>query len=394
MAMHRLVAMTFALYLMTSATAQTDATGVAIDNATHALLRVNYCVFGGPPVDIYLDGEVAVINDRAQINMQPLAVWGYWHLEPGAYSVAVAPGGAGHSVEGTFMQPVDVTLEAGHRYTVVVLGQADEPSHEALVIDETMAFEEIGATPTDTAHITVNNVRGASGVTFELDGTVREENVPYGGFRAAIWPRGPFTGLDLTLRDATNGILVSDAFTEEAWNLPGGDSTDCVGGTVGSGGQAWYNQTSGYTTSLSVLDFLEGVASTDGSPVSFDIFLSAIEAAGLEETLATGGPHLIYVPTDAAFSRLPQDQRDAMMADRQALADVARHHISEGYYPVGSFRDPNDPDRATFTNLLGTELVRRNNAIDRVPYELLETVSTSSGSRLLVINTVLIPRAR
>ena len=80
------------------------------------------------------------------------------------------------------------------------------------------------------------------------------------------------------------------------------------------------------------------------------------------------------------------------MADPEGLADLARHHISEGYYPIGSFRDPNNPDRVTFTNLLGTELVRRDNTINRVPYRLRDTVLTSNGTRLVVIDDVLMPR--
>lgn len=389
---NKLVLMMFVLYLMTSATAQSDAVGAVIDDATQARLRVNYCVFGGPFVDIYLNGEVAVVNGRAQTNMPPLATWGYWHLEPGTYSVAVVPDPTLGGFDRTFMPPVDVVLEAGHRYTLVVLGQADEPSHETLIIDETEAYEAIGATPTDAPHITVNNVRGAAGVTFTLDGAVREENVPYGEFQAALWPVGTFTGLDLALTDAAGEILVSDGFSDETSGWPANDFMDCVGGTAGAVGEDWNNQSSGSTSTLSALNFLREVSATEGNSTSFETFLSAVEAAGLSETLATGGPHLLYVPTDEAFAAMPQDQRDALMADPETLADVARYHISEGYYPIGSFRNPDNPRRIDLTNLLGMDLVRRaDGTINGVAVEQVETVLVSNGTRVIVIGQVLQP---
>ncbi len=387
---NKLISVMVVLCLMTSAIAQTEAKGTVIDDATQARLRVNYCVFGGPNVDIYLNGEVAVVNGRAQTNMPPLATWGYWHLEPGTYSVAVVPDPAGRGFDRTFMPPVEVALEAGHRYTLVVLGQADEPSHEALIIDETEAYEAIGATPTDGPHITVNNLRGVAGVTFTLDGVVREEKVPYGEFQAAFWPTGTYNGLDLTLYDAAGEVLFSDGSSDEGWLWPGIDFMDCVGGTLGTPGQDWDNRTSGTTSTLSALDLLKEVGSTEGSTVSFDTFLSAVEAAGLGEALTTGGPYLLYVPTDEAFAALPQDQRDALMADPQVLADVARYHISEGYYPSGSFRNPDNARRIDLTNLLGMDLVRRaDGTINGVAVEQVETALVSNGTRVIVIGQVL-----
>jgi uncharacterized surface protein with fasciclin (FAS1) repeats len=395
---NKLVLMMFVLYLMTSAIAQTDATGTATDDATQARLRVNYCVFGGPNVDIYLNGEVAIVNGRAQTNMPPLAVWGYWHLEPGTYSVGVVPDPAGRGFDRTFMPPVDVTLEAGHRYTLVVLGQADEPSHEALLINETEAYEAIGATPTDNVHITINNLRGIAGITWKIGGEVREDDVPPGEFRAALWLKGPFTGFETIFRHAGSDELDSGAIDDEFWTWPGVEWQDCYGGSPSKAsvfeteGDDWLNQTSNYASTLSAPELLREVGSTERSPYSFDTFLSAVEAAGLSEALTTGGPYLLYVPTDEAFAALPQDQRDALMADPEALADVARYHISEGYYPIGSFRNSDNPRRVDLTNLLGMDLVRRaDGTINGVAVRHVETALVSNGTRLIVIGQVLQP---
>ena len=67
--------------------------------------------------------------------------------------MAVVPTGMG--IDTPFLAPLDVTLEAGHRYTVVYLGDMDDPSHKTLVIDETEAYEKAGASPNSNGHITV-----------------------------------------------------------------------------------------------------------------------------------------------------------------------------------------------------------------------------------------------
>jgi hypothetical protein len=386
----KLVFMLFSFCIMASvALAQADnVTGTVTNDETQARLRVNNCIFGGPTIDILLDGEIAVNDDIPQARVPALATWGYVYLLPGTYSVATVPTGMG--LEQAVMGPVDVTVEAGHRYTVVVLGQVDEPSHKALVIDETAVYEGIGATSTDTAHITINNIRGAAGVTFTLDGTVREENVPYGEFRAALWPAGDFTGLDLTLHDAAGEVLVSDGFSDKYWNWPGTDTIDCVGGTVGTVGKDWFNETSSATSTLSALDFLEIGGSTEGSPATFDTFLSAVETAGLREALATGGPFLVYAPTDAAFAALPQDQRDALMADPEALADVARYHIGEGYYPFGNLRYPSL--RIVPTLLSGRDLeLRQDGTTNGLNITALVNLMVGNGTRMIPITRVLLP---
>jgi uncharacterized surface protein with fasciclin (FAS1) repeats len=51
--------------------------------------------------------------------------------------------------------------------------------------------------------------------------------------------------------------------------------------------------------------------------------------------LETGGPYVVFPPTDEAFADLPKNQLDALMADPKVLADVLRYHIVEGFYPRG-----------------------------------------------------------
>jgi transforming growth factor-beta-induced protein len=64
---------------------------------------------------------------------------------------------------------------------------------------------------------------------------------------------------------------------------------------------------------------------------SFTTLVSAVQAAGLEETLRGEGPYTVFAPTDDAFAAVPQETLDALLADPQgALTDVLTYHVAAG----------------------------------------------------------------
>lgn len=63
---------------------------------------------------------------------------------------------------------------------------------------------------------------------------------------------------------------------------------------------------------------------------SFDTLLTAVRAAGLEQTLKGPGPFTVFAPTDAAFAQIPKEQLDALLADKQALTKVLTYHVVPG----------------------------------------------------------------
>lgn len=62
----------------------------------------------------------------------------------------------------------------------------------------------------------------------------------------------------------------------------------------------------------------------------FATLVTAVQAAGLEETLRGEGPFTVFAPTDAAFSALPAGTLDALLADPEALAQVLLYHVVAG----------------------------------------------------------------
>jgi len=72
------------------------------------------------------------------------------------------------------------------------------------------------------------------------------------------------------------------------------------------------------------IDSLVDVLALDGR---FTTLIAAVTAAGLADTLATGGPFTVFAPTDDAFAALPPGTVDSLLADIPALQSVLLYHV-------------------------------------------------------------------
>ncbi len=327
-----------AMIAPTPATASTVPVSTVNDHpndATQARLRVDQCVFNGPNIDVFVNGAVAVNGGVALKEIPTDDVSGYLYLTPGTYSIAVVP--SGKAIAQALIGPMDVPLAAGHRYTVVTLGQVGDTNH--------------------TLAITVSDA--------------------------------PKQVID----DRDGGVLLNIP----GFIPPGSDSLDCIGGTYpGTKQQDYGANTSPSTSTLNVIDFMKGYSgkhvTSGGSNVSFDTFLAALKTTGLTDVFATGGPYALLVPTDDAFTAMPKAQRDALMANPKALADVLRTHISQGYYPSYSFsKKPGEPWDRTITNLLGAKLVLGDGTINGAAVGDIGSTFVANGVRVSPITRVVLP---
>jgi uncharacterized surface protein with fasciclin (FAS1) repeats len=62
----------------------------------------------------------------------------------------------------------------------------------------------------------------------------------------------------------------------------------------------------------------------------FNTLLTAAKAAGLAETLASGGPFTVFAPTDEAFAALPAGTVDALLKDTEKLKAILLYHVVSG----------------------------------------------------------------
>ncbi|MCS7057355.1 MAG: fasciclin domain-containing protein [Meiothermus sp.] len=66
---------------------------------------------------------------------------------------------------------------------------------------------------------------------------------------------------------------------------------------------------------------------------NFSTLLSALKAAGLEETLSGPGPFTVFAPTNAAFAKIPKADLDKLLANKQELTKVLTYHVVAGRVP-------------------------------------------------------------
>lgn len=72
------------------------------------------------------------------------------------------------------------------------------------------------------------------------------------------------------------------------------------------------------------------IVDTAANAGEFKTLAAALDKAGLVETLRGKGPFTVFAPTDAAFAKVPKEQLDALLADKQKLAAVLTYHVVPG----------------------------------------------------------------
>ena len=63
---------------------------------------------------------------------------------------------------------------------------------------------------------------------------------------------------------------------------------------------------------------------------SFKTLATALQAAGLVETLKDKGPFTVFAPTDEAFAKVPKADLDALLKDKAKLTAVLTYHVVPG----------------------------------------------------------------
>lgn len=72
------------------------------------------------------------------------------------------------------------------------------------------------------------------------------------------------------------------------------------------------------------------IVETAKSAGTFNTLVTAVQAAGLTDTLKGPGPFTVFAPTDAAFAKVPKAKLDALLKDKAALTKVLTYHVVPG----------------------------------------------------------------
>jgi uncharacterized surface protein with fasciclin (FAS1) repeats len=126
------------------------------------------------------------------------------------------------------------------------------------------------------------------------------------------------------------------------------------------------------------------VARSNGS---FKTLLTAIEAAGLTDTLRGDGPFTVFAPTDEAFAKLPKETLDALLQDKAKLTAILTYHVVAGKVLAADVVKLAEARtvQGQSVRISATDGVRVDNA------KVVKTDVPATNGVIHVIDTVIIP---
>ncbi|MGF1479238.1 MAG: fasciclin domain-containing protein [Cyanophyceae cyanobacterium] len=76
-------------------------------------------------------------------------------------------------------------------------------------------------------------------------------------------------------------------------------------------------------------DMGNSVVTVAANSQGFNTLVQAVEAAGLKDTLASGGPYTVFAPTDEAFAELPDGALEYLLQpeNQELLKQVLTYHV-------------------------------------------------------------------
>ena len=76
--------------------------------------------------------------------------------------------------------------------------------------------------------------------------------------------------------------------------------------------------------------FADDIVDSAVADGSLKTLVTALQAAGLTDTLKGAGPFTVFAPNDAAFAKLPKEKLDALLKDKAALTKLLTAHVVPG----------------------------------------------------------------
>lgn len=119
----------------------------------------------------------------------------------------------------------------------------------------------------------------------------------------------------------------------------------------------------------------------------FKTLATALQAAGLVETLKGKGPFTVFAPTDEAFAKIPKADLDALLKDKAKLSAVLTYHVVPGKVMA------KDVKAGKVKTVQGSELtIGTTGGVTVDSAKVTKTDIAASNGVIHVIDTVVMPK--
>lgn len=127
---------------------------------------------------------------------------------------------------------------------------------------------------------------------------------------------------------------------------------------------------------------------------TFHTLGGAIRTAGLVELMNGKGPFTLFAPTDEAFARMSEPERDALLSDKVSLAEVLTYHLVRERVKAPTVGSPRTAKTVNGANITITV---KNRGFKRRGFKvndakIVKTEILASNGVIHAIDSVLIPR--
>ena len=120
---------------------------------------------------------------------------------------------------------------------------------------------------------------------------------------------------------------------------------------------------------------------------NFKTLATALQAAGLVDTLKGKGPFTVFAPTDEAFAKVPKADLDALLADKAKLTAVLTYHVVPGKVMAA------DVKAGKVKTVQGSELtVSTTGGVKVDAANVVKTDIVADNGVIHVIDSVVIPK--
>ncbi len=129
------------------------------------------------------------------------------------------------------------------------------------------------------------------------------------------------------------------------------------------------------------------IVDTAVSAGSFKTLVTAVQAAGLVDTLKGPGPFTVFAPTDEAFAKIPKAQLDALLKDKAKLTAVLTYHVVPGKVMA------KDVKAGKVKTVQGSELtIGTSGGVTVDNAKVVSTDVAADNGVIHVIDTVIMPK--
>ena len=121
---------------------------------------------------------------------------------------------------------------------------------------------------------------------------------------------------------------------------------------------------------------------------NFKTLVTAVQEAGLVDTLKGKGPFTVFAPTDAAFAKLPAGTLESLLQDKQKLADILTYHVVAGKVMASQVK----PGKVKTVEGQSLTVTKKNGAVMVDNAKVTMTDIVASNGVIHVIDAVVIPQ--